>query len=139
MLGNQARHLIIEAWNKTHNAKEIAECFSVNTSTIYRIEKQMRETNSVDLRTSQRGRKAALTGEDINRIDSLIKEQPDITLQDIVYKLKLKVSIETVRKAIRKIGYTYKKKSLHAAEQERPRCTGKEKSMDKKYEWCRCK
>ena len=36
-----------EAWNKTHNAKEIAECFSVNTSTVYRLEKQMRETGSV--------------------------------------------------------------------------------------------
>ena len=28
MLHNEARKLLIEAWNKTHNAKEIAECFS---------------------------------------------------------------------------------------------------------------
>ena len=27
--------------------KEIAECFSVNTNTVYRLEKQMRETGSV--------------------------------------------------------------------------------------------
>ena len=33
MLHNEARKLLIEAWNKTHNAKEIAECFSVNIST----------------------------------------------------------------------------------------------------------
>ena len=43
MLHNEARKLLIEAWNKTHKAKEIAECFSVNTSTVYRLEKRMRE------------------------------------------------------------------------------------------------
>ena len=32
MLHDETRKLLIEAWNKTHNAKEIAECFSVNTS-----------------------------------------------------------------------------------------------------------
>ena len=29
MLHDETRKLLIEAWNKTHNAKEIAECFSV--------------------------------------------------------------------------------------------------------------
>jgi len=35
MLYNETRALLIQAWNKTHNAKEIAECFSVHTSTVY--------------------------------------------------------------------------------------------------------
>ena len=67
MLHNEARKLLIEAWNKTHNAKEIAECFSVNTSTVYRLEKRMRETGSVETRTSQLGRKAALSQNDIQK------------------------------------------------------------------------
>lgn len=52
MLHNEARKSFIEAWNKTHNAKQIAEFFSVNTSTVYRLEKRMRETGSVETRTS---------------------------------------------------------------------------------------
>ena len=48
MLHNEARKLLIKAWNKTHNAKEAAECFGVNTSTVYRLEKRMRETGSVE-------------------------------------------------------------------------------------------
>ncbi|WP_435645198.1 winged helix-turn-helix domain-containing protein [Butyricicoccus porcorum] len=52
MLHNEARKLLIEAWNKTHNAKEVAECFGVNTSTVYRLVKRMRETGSVETRTS---------------------------------------------------------------------------------------
>lgn len=69
LLHNEARKLLIEAWNKTHNAKEIAECVSVSTSTVYRLEKRMRETGSVETRTSQRGRKPALSQNDIRNID----------------------------------------------------------------------
>lgn len=119
MLHDEARKLLIEAWNKTHNAKEIAECFSVNTSTVYRLEKQMRETGSVKTRTSQRGRKHALTPEDIQNIDRVVQQEPDITIDEIIDKLDLHVCNETVRKAVIKLGYSYKKKSLHASEQER--------------------
>ena len=76
ILHDETRKLLIEAWNKTHNAKEIAECFSVNTSTVYRLEKQMRETGSVKTMTSQRGRKHALTPEDIQNIDRVVQQEP---------------------------------------------------------------
>lgn len=123
----------IEAWNKTHNAKEIAECFSVNTSTVYRLEKRMRETGSVETRTSQRGRKPALSQNDIQNIDRLIQQQPVITINEVLEKLQLHVSDETVRKAILKLGYVYKKKSLHASEQERPLCPGQTEELERTY------
>ena len=100
MLHDETRKLLIEAWNKTHNAKEIAECFSVNTSTVYRLEKQMRETGSVKTRTSQRGRKHALTPEDLQNIDRVVQQEPDITIDEIIDKLGLHVCNETVRKAV---------------------------------------
>ena len=43
------------------------------------------------------------------------------------------VGDEAVRRFLIKQGYTYKKKSLHAKEQERPRCAEKTQSMDKLY------
>ena len=49
MLHDETRKLLIEAWNKTHNAKEIAECFSVNTSTVYRLEKQGHHREGVNM------------------------------------------------------------------------------------------
>jgi len=133
MLHNESRKLLIEAWNKTHNAKEVAECFSVNTSTVYRLEKRMRETGSVETRVSERGRKPALSQTEIQNIDQLIKAQSDITIHGIQEKLQLSVSDETIRKAVIKLGYVYKKKSLHASEQERPRCQEKKESMEKTY------
>ena len=133
MLHNETRKLLIDAWNKTHNAKEIAEYFSVNTSTVYRLEKRMRETGSVETRVSLRGRKPALSQTDIQKIDQLIRAQPDITIHEIQEGLQLHVSDETVRKAVLKLGYVYKKKSLHAPEQERPRCQGQKGGMEKTY------
>ena len=33
MLHNEAREVLVKAYEKTENAKEIAECFGVDTST----------------------------------------------------------------------------------------------------------
>ena len=41
MLHNEARHLIVQALNHHIPVKEIAKCFSVNTSTIYRLREQL--------------------------------------------------------------------------------------------------
>lgn len=45
----------------------------------------------------------------------------------------LKVSDETVRQAVLKLGYVYKKKSLHASEQERPRHSIEAKKLAATY------
>ena len=123
MLHNEERRLIIQVLNRHIPVKEIAECFSVNTSTIYRLRKKMEMTGSVETRTSLRGRKPVLSNDDIVHIhiDNLIQQQPDITINEIMDTLQLKVSDETVRQAVLKLGYVYKKKSLHASEQEPPR------------------
>ena len=109
MLHNEARKLVLEAWDKTYNAKEIAKYFSVNESTIYRL------------------------------VEERTQKQPDITMNEIIEILHLPVGNEAVRRFLIKQGYTYKKKSLHAKEQERPRCAEKTQSMDRNYIWCKCR
>ena len=69
----------------------------------------MRETGSVKTRTSQRGRKHALTPEDLQNIDRVVQQEPDITIDEIIDKLGLHVCNETIRKAVIKPGYSYKK------------------------------
>lgn len=130
MLHNEAREMMIKAYEKTGNAKAVAECYGVDVSTVYRLERQKKRTGSVKLRTNQRGRKALLSQEDLSNIDKTIQQQPDITIDEIIKKLNLHVSNETVRTAVIKMGYTYKKKSLHASERERPRYKDEKKKMD---------
>ena len=132
MLHNEARKLLIQALEKTHNAREVAENFSVNRGTVYRLKRQLEETGSIETRTYPRGRKSALSREGIRNIEQLLKEKPDITIAEIIDTLQLKACNETVRKAVLKLGYRRKKKSLHASEQERPRCEGKTQSMERR-------
>lgn len=56
---------------------------------MYRLRQQMEKTGSVDLRVNERGRKCALTGQDVEAIDTLIQKQPDIMLQEIKETLQL--------------------------------------------------
>ena len=58
------------------------ECYQkvISTSTVYRLSGQKKKTGSVERQTSQRGRKPALTEEDLQGIDQLIAAQPDITI-----------------------------------------------------------
>ena len=100
MLHNETRKLLVEAYEQTHDAQTVGKCFQVSTGTVYRLSGQMKKIGSVDLQTSQRGRKPALTEEDLQAIDHLIIVQPDITIDGITEKQGLSVSNETVRKAV---------------------------------------
>ena len=130
MLHNEARKLLVEAYEKTHDAKGIALAYGVSVPTVYRLAEQKAKTGSVDLRVSKRGRKRVLGQDALEKIAKTIDAQPDITLAEIVEKLELAVGIETVRRAIQAMGYRRKKKMIHASEQERPRCAGQERTME---------
>lgn len=130
MLHNEARKLLVQAYEKGHKAEIVAMAYSVTPSTVYRLARQQRRTGSVALRTSQRGRKAKLTETDLEHIDGLLQKQPDLTIDEIIETLGLVVSNPTVRRAVIKLGYTRKKKMIHASEQERPRCVEKTQRVE---------
>ena len=61
MLHNEARELLVKGYEKSGDVKAIAAAYSVSERTVYRLVEQKRETGSVALRTSQRGRKPTLS------------------------------------------------------------------------------
>ena len=135
MLHNEARKLILEGYDKGVSVKELAKCFSVNTCSIYRLLKRRNETGSYETQTNLRGKKPKLSDADHQHILSLLEKQPDITCLEIIETLDLPVSIDTVWRFLQKAGYRRKKKSLHASEQERPRCGAEEKKLERPYIW----
>ena len=120
MLHNEARKLILEAYDKGVSVKELAKCFSVNNCSIYRLLKRRNETGNYETQTNLRGKKPKLSDVDHQHILSLLEKQPDIICLEIIETLDLSVSIDTVWRFLQKAGYRRKKKSLHASEQERP-------------------
>lgn len=133
MLHNEARELMVKGYEKTGDAKAMAAAYSVSERTVYRLAQQKRETGSVALRTSQRGRKQSLTEADKENIRKMIENKPDSTVNEILEKLHLRVSYSTVERAIHAMGYTLKKKTLHASERDRLRCCGKEETVEREY------
>ena len=139
MLHNEARKLILEAYDKGVSVKELAKCFSVNTCSIYRLLKRRNETGSYETQTNLRGKKPKLSDADHQRILSLLEKQPDITCLEIIETLNLSVSIDTAWRFLQKAGYRRKKKSLHASERKRPRCGREEEKLERSYIWVPCK
>lgn len=133
MLHNEARELLVQGYEATHDAEGIAKAYSVSKWTVYRLAGQKRKTGTVALQTSRRGRKPVLTEEDMAVIGASIEERPDITIEELREKLELKASYSTVERAVNKMGYTYKKKTLHATERERTRCAGQTRPMERTY------
>ncbi len=133
MLHNEARELLIKGYEKSGDAKTIAAAYSVSERTVYRLAQQKRETGSVALRTGQRGRKPSLREKDKENLRKIMDEKPDSTVNEILEELQLGVSYSTVERAIKAMGYTLKKKTLHASERDRLRCGGKEKAVERKH------
>lgn len=133
MLHNEARELLVQGYEATHDAKEISKAYSVSERTVYRLVSQKHKTGSTALQVSRRGRKPVLSKEDRENIRRCIDERADITIEEIREKLNLAPSYSTVERAINAMGYTLKRKSLHASERDRIRCAGKTQGMGRNH------
>ena len=113
MLYNETRKLILEAYDKGISVNEIAKCYSVDPSSIYRVIERRNRTGDYTTRTHLRGRKPKLTDTDRQNILDKVKEQPDITCDEIVTDLTLSVSPVTVwrflKDTLNKSGFRRKK------------------------------
>ena len=109
MLRNEARKLILEAYDKGVSAKELIKCFSVNTCSIDRLLKRRNETGRYETQTNLRGKNPKLSDADHQHILSLLEKQPAITYLEIIETLDLPVSMDTVWRFLQKAGYRRKK------------------------------
>ena len=121
MLGNEARNLLVKAYEGGMPPRNVAKAFDVSESSVFRLAAQKRKTGPVDLRTSSRGRKASLSEADLARLDAYVEARPDATVAEANRDLGLGVCDETVRKAVTGLGWARKRKSVHASERERLR------------------
>ena len=111
ILTNDERNRIVEAYQRMGKARILAQAYNVSERTVFRLVAQKKNTGSVELQTSKRGRKPKISENDLKKITETIIEEPDITLQEIIDKLHLECKIPSICKIIRrKLGFTRKKK-----------------------------
>ncbi len=110
MYGKELREKIISARKQGISVPEICRVFGVSPRMVFALSKRYRETGSVEPRKGG-GRKSNLSEKDLQEIEILLTQRPDITLSELRDELNLPISISNLSRTIRhKLGYTYKKR-----------------------------
>lgn len=132
-LSNDLRQRILDAVdNKEGSRRELAERFSVNTSTITRLLQLRRQTGSFEPRPHGGGVEPTLDDEALGRLRALVEETPDATLEALKQEMGISGSRMIVCRALQKLGLPLKKKSRHAAERDTPEVQRKRRSFRRK-------
>ncbi|MCL1876403.1 MAG: hypothetical protein FWF87_09125 [Synergistaceae bacterium] len=106
------RKRIIEAKLRGDPQSKIATEKEVNESTITKLWALYRKTGKYEARPNSGGRKPALSPQQLEQITEKIKEQPDITLQELIDEFSLPVCVSALCRTINnKLGFRYKKNS----------------------------
>jgi transposase len=89
---------------------EIAEEFGVSTSWIRRLLQRRREHGDYGPKQGKRGRKPAYSGQSLERLDRLVQEQPDATLEELRDHTGVACSLVTVSNTLNRLSYRRKKR-----------------------------
>jgi transposase len=100
--------------------RQIARTFRVDPSTITRLLQRRRQTGTLAPKPHGGGPPPALDEGDRRRLDELVRDQPDATLEELKRRGGFTCSLKTLWHALRRRRLTYKKKSLHADQRDRP-------------------
>jgi len=126
------RERVVAAIEAGHTRVKVAQLYNMALSTVGGIIKRKRETGSVSP-DKFGGYKTFTLEPHKDRVKELVAEQPDSTLAELQVRLakeKVKVSQSGISRFLRHINLTFKK-SLHAAEQDRPDVAAARKALRK--------
>src|SRR5215475_14053724 len=127
------RERVVAAIEAGHTRVKVAKLYNMALSTVGGIIKRKRETGSVSP-DKFGGYKTFTLEPHTDRVKELVAEQPDSTLAELQVRLakeKVKVSQSGISRFLRHINVTFKKKVLHAAEQDRPDVAAARKALRK--------
>ena len=95
---------------KAATRSEIAEQFGVSQSWIRRLLQRRRECGSYAPLDGRRGRKPAFDAGLLARLERLVQQQPDATLQELRDRSGVRCSLVTVSNTLIRLGYRRKKR-----------------------------
>ena len=103
------RRDVLRACDSGEGTRSVAVRFDVSESWVRRIKQERRESGKVaPLTTRNRTPKWKAIADDIQRV---VKEQPDLTLDELKIELGTKLSRSTLCRALQSLKLTLKKKS----------------------------
>jgi transposase len=115
-LSNDLRKRIIESKLRGDTEDMIALEKEVGKSTVTKLWSLYRETGSYAPRPNPRGRKPALSLEELELVRASIVQRPDITLAELIEQFGFVLSVSAMSKIVRfKLGLHFKKKRYSPA------------------------
>jgi transposase len=115
------RQRVAEAADQTEGSlRQLARRFKVSLSFVTQLLGLRRQTGSVAPRPHRGGRRPALDDAGQQRLRALLREQPDLTLDELCQRLGQGCSRMAVWRTLRKLKITRKKKVFRADERDRP-------------------
>jgi transposase len=109
--------------------RQIARLFRVSVSFVTRLLKRRREEGTLAPAPHGGGPRRALDAADRWRLAGLVKDHNDDTLEELRRRGGFRCSLTTIWRALRRLGLTRKKKSMHADERQRPDVRRKRRSF----------
>ena len=115
------RERVIRAIERGEKIFEIAKRLEVGLNWVYKLLRRYRATGSYEALPSNAGAKPKLSESDLELLRQTVHNHPDATLEELKELTGFSVSIATISRALNKLlKITYKKKTFHASEQNRP-------------------
>ena len=100
--------------------REIAQTFRVSLTFVFRLLRRRREVGTLEPKPHGGCPPPALAPDELQRLAGPIREEPDATLEQLRQRGGFSCSLTTLWRALRRLGLTRKKKTLHADERGRP-------------------
>ena len=112
-LSNDLRKRIIESKLRGDTEDTIATEKEVSKSTVTKLWSLYRETGSYEPRPNPRGRKPALSLEELELVRASIVGRPDVTLTELINQFGFVLSVSALSKIVRfKLGLRFKKNAI---------------------------
>jgi len=125
-------HLLAAVARGTHSLRQLAQLFSVSLSFLVRLLQRHRRTGSVQPKPHGGGPKPRLDEAARQRLQALVHDQPDATLQELHDRLAIPCCLSTIDRTLRQLGLTRKKKTRHATERDQPNVQAQRAAFDQK-------
>ena len=109
-LSNEIREKIVKHKQAKETEKNIAKWLIISESSVAKIWSLFKKTGSFLPLERTQGRKPMVSEDEMQAIVIKIKQQPDVTLLDLIEEFHLKISDSALSKRLKKLGYTYKKR-----------------------------
>ena len=113
------RHRVIALTDEGQTSSEIAEALDVSAAWVRSI-KKLHDSGQPLEPKSRANKRRSLAQREGDRIRAQVAAKPSTTLEDLKRELNLNTSISNLWNALHELKLSLKKKTIHAAEQNRP-------------------